>query len=99
MSNEKHLEHKPHLRAFSEAEALAKKYLSFWTDICNIESYTSDKAGVDAVGEYFIRHAREQGYTVDVWHEDVSGDALTLIMYIIFSRRCYRMASKILARY
>lgn len=69
-----------HVRAFCIAEELVEKYLSMWVDICNIESYTSDKAGVDAVGAYFIRHAKERGYAVDVCRECCSGDALTLIM-------------------
>ena len=69
-----------HTAVFQEAQRLAEKYLSFWVDICNIESYTSDKEGVDAVGAYFIRHASALGYEVDILKEDVSGDAITLTM-------------------
>ena len=69
-----------HGEVFAAAERLVDKYISLWVDICNLESYTSDKEGVDAVGAYFIRHANALGYEIDVHEEKVSGNALTLTM-------------------
>ena len=74
---EKNLSHE---EVFAAADRLSDKYLSFWVDVCNISSYTSDKAGVDAVGAYFIEHAKRLGYGIDIHPEEKSGNALTLIM-------------------
>ena len=41
---------------------LEKKYISVWEDICNIESPTWDKAGVDSVGKYCATLAESLGY-------------------------------------
>ena len=46
---------------------LQQKYLSVLEDVCNIESPTNDKLGVDKVGEYFIRLAKTQGWDVEVF--------------------------------
>ena len=40
-------------------EELNSLYISVWEDVCNLESPTADKAGVDAVGNYF----KKPGYT------------------------------------
>jgi glutamate carboxypeptidase len=72
--------HLSHDEAFAAAEQLVDKYVSMWVDVCNISSYTADKAGVDAVGAYFIEHAKKLGYEVDVHPEEKSGNAITLIM-------------------
>ena len=69
-----------HDEVFATAEGLVAEYVSMWVDVCNISSYTADKAGVDEVGAYFIKHAQEHGYEIDVHPEEKSGDALTLIM-------------------
>ena len=42
-------------KIFDEVEKLKDRYVGILEDVCNIESPTSDKAGVDKVGEYFIR--------------------------------------------
>ena len=41
-------------RLHAEIERLQQKYISIWEDVCNIESQTNDKIGVDKVGKYFI---------------------------------------------
>ena len=60
-------------------DRLYDKYLSVWEDICNIESPTADKRGVDAVGvpaatslptirlNYFLREV------AGVWHYIILG--------------------------
>ena len=39
-------------KIFSEIDALNAKYINCWEDICNIESPTSYKEGVDQCGRY-----------------------------------------------
>ena len=52
-------------RVFSEIEILKEEYLSFWENVCNIESPTFCKSGVDAVGEYFSHWAENNGFYVE----------------------------------
>ena len=47
-------------------EELNASYISVWEDVCNLESPTADKAGVDAVGSYFVDLARQRGWEVEV---------------------------------
>ncbi|MBR2371106.1 MAG: M20/M25/M40 family metallo-hydrolase [Clostridia bacterium] len=69
-----------HNKLFETVEALQSKYEQIFLDVCNIESPTDCKVGVDAVGEYFIERAKELGLTVDVHEEHISGNAITLIL-------------------
>lgn len=65
---------------FSQVDALAEKYYQVWEDVCNFESPTKYKEGVDAVGQYFARMAEEQGFTVEYFKHDVSGDVVCITM-------------------
>ncbi|MBQ9968703.1 MAG: M20/M25/M40 family metallo-hydrolase [Oscillospiraceae bacterium] len=65
---------------FQHIDDLNGKYLSVWEDVCNIESPTACKAGVDAVGSYFIRLAAHHGWTVETLPQSVSGDAICITM-------------------
>ena len=67
-------------KAFKIIESDFEKYLDVWVDVCEIESPTSDKAGVDACGRYFANRARELGFEVEYLHEKISGDALAITM-------------------
>ena len=69
-----------HPRLFDEIDALNEKYITFWTDVCNIESPTELKSGVDAVGAYFIARAKEMGWNVEVFEHPVSGNCVTITM-------------------
>ena len=40
----------------AEIEKLEEKYISVWEDVCNIESQTSDKEGVDKVCEFIDKN-------------------------------------------
>ena len=60
--------------------ALNGEYLQIWEDIANIESPTSYKEGVDAVGRYLIALAEKKGWQVEVCPQPVSGDAICLTM-------------------
>ena len=65
---------------FNEVEVLKEKYVKVWEDVCNIESPTKDKAGVDKVGEYFINLAKEQGWEVEVFEQPVAGNVVCITM-------------------
>ena len=59
---------------------LEKKYISVWEDICNIESPTWDKSGVDAVGEYCIYLAESLGYKVEIREIKTAGNVVVITM-------------------
>ena len=67
-------------KIFSEIDALADKYLSVWEDICNIESPTSFKDGVDKVCEYIVALSEKLGYEVEILRQPVAGDAACIVM-------------------
>lgn len=65
---------------FDAIDELNDTYLAVWEDICNIESPSAHKAGVDEVGRYCIRLAEEHGWNVEVFPQEVSGDAICITM-------------------
>ena len=65
---------------FNKIDALKDQYTQIWEDICNIESPTSCKEGVDAVGRYIMALAEKKGWQISVSHQDVSGDAICITM-------------------
>jgi glutamate carboxypeptidase len=67
-------------KLLNEIENLENDYLNFLIDVCNIESPTDCKVGVDAVGKYFIDKAKEKGWDIEVFLQAVSGDAICITM-------------------
>ena len=67
-------------KIFKTANALSEEYFERWEAICNIESPTSSKAGVDAVGQYFIDFAKSRSWQVEVHEESVSGNAVCITL-------------------
>ena len=67
-------------KLFSIIDDLNDEFVKVWEDICNIESPTHYKAGVDAVGEYFIARANARGWKVDVFEQPVAGNVVTITM-------------------
>lgn len=65
-------------KLFEKIEELYPKYVKVWEDVCKIESPTHHKAGVDAVGRYFIDMAEEKGWQVEVSEQAVSGNAVCI---------------------
>ncbi|MBE6562084.1 MAG: M20 family metallopeptidase [Ruminococcaceae bacterium] len=65
---------------FEKIDSLYDRYVQVWEDVCNIESPTSHKAGVDAVSNYFIRMAEERGWKVEVCEQAVAGNAVCITM-------------------
>ncbi len=66
--------------AFGKIDVLNDEYVKVWVDVCNIESQTKVKSGVDKVGEYFIDIAKKYGWTVDVCKQENAGDAICVTM-------------------
>ena len=54
------------LEIFEKIDSLAPKYVDVWEDICNIESPSAYKEGVDAVGKYFTDIAKSFGFAVEL---------------------------------
>lgn len=65
---------------FDKIDALSEEYIGVWEDICNIESPTNDKDGVDAVGNYIINIAKKFGWNVEINKQEVSGNAVCITM-------------------
>lgn len=69
-----------HTAVFAALEQLEDKYIKMWEDICLIESPTTFKAGVDAVGKFCTDFANKMGWKVESQHEEVSGDPICITM-------------------
>ena len=65
---------------FECIDFLNEKYIKVWEDVCNIESPTKFKAGVDACGEYFAEMARERGWKVEYFRQSVAGDLIDITL-------------------
>lgn len=65
---------------FATIDSLYEKYVGFLADVCNIESPTSDKAGVDAVGRYFAEAAHQRGWLVERFPHPTAGDVVSVTM-------------------
>ncbi len=67
-------------KLFSEIDKLYEKYLGVWVDVCNIESPTDCKEGLDRVGAYFADMAEERGWQVEICRQDIAGDVVCITM-------------------
>ena len=56
------------------------KYIRIWKEVCEIESPTDSKDGVDRVGRYFADRAEELGFSVEVCPQEVAGDVICIVM-------------------
>ena len=65
---------------FKKIDELNDFYISVWEDVCNIESPTKHKEGVDAVGNYFIALAKERGWDIDVLELETAGNAVCITL-------------------
>lgn len=65
---------------FQQIDSLYEKYLKAWEDVCNIESPTNFKEGVDACGDYFVKCAKALGWVVEKLPQPVSGDPICITM-------------------
>ncbi|MBR6523849.1 MAG: M20/M25/M40 family metallo-hydrolase [Clostridia bacterium] len=67
-------------KLFDEINRLESDYVKVWEDVCNIESPTNFKEGVDRVGKYFIKMAEDRGFDVELCEQPVSGNAICITM-------------------
>ena len=65
---------------FREIQKLEQEYLDLWELVCNIESPTDCKAGVDAVGRCLGELATRHGWRVETSPQSASGDAWCITM-------------------
>jgi len=65
---------------FETIERLESKYLDLLEDICNIESPTYFKEGIDKVGRYLIDFANKKGWDVEVLHLENAGDPICITL-------------------
>lgn len=67
-------------KLIKKIEELKDKYLEIWKEVCEIESPTSSKMGVDSVGKYFISMAEERGWHVEIFPQERAGDVVKITM-------------------
>ncbi|MBR4720297.1 MAG: M20/M25/M40 family metallo-hydrolase [Clostridia bacterium] len=67
-------------RLFELIESKKEEYLNFLKEIAEIESPTTYKEGVDAVGEYFIEKAKAHGWKTEVFRQEKSGNVVVITM-------------------
>lgn len=65
---------------FQKIESLIPEYLPIWEQLGNIESPSSYKPGVDAVGNLFADMAQARGWKVERLPQEVSGDVLCITL-------------------
>lgn len=63
-----------------EIDKLNSVYVDVWEDVCNLESPSKDKAGVDRVGEYFKALAEKFGWQIEVDPQEQFGDVVCITM-------------------
>lgn len=67
-------------KIFDKIDELYPKYLDVWEDICNIESPTNFKEGVDEVGKYMVALAEEKGFEVEIFPQSDAGDVVIITL-------------------
>ena len=67
-------------RLFEITEAKKDEYINFLKEIVEIESPTSYKKGVDAVGEYFVEKAKRLGFKTEVFEQKTAGNVVVITM-------------------
>lgn len=67
-------------RLLAKIDSLNDTYLKVWQDVCNIESPTNFKAGLDAVGDYFIALAQQRGWAVETLPLSVAGNPVCITL-------------------
>lgn len=67
-------------KLFAKIDDLEKEYLNVWQDVCNLESPTEYKEGVDRVGAYFAEMAEKRGFKIEYSRQDIAGDVVCITM-------------------
>ena len=69
-----------HSLLFAKIEELYPEYVRVLADVCEIESPTSYKEGVDAVGRYFVALAEKRGWNIEIEHDEAAGDPICITL-------------------
>ncbi len=67
-------------KLFAEVKKLNEKYTNILEELCNIESPTNFKEGVDKVAYYFADMAKEKGWKVEILKQEVAGDVVCITL-------------------
>lgn len=67
-------------KLFASIEQLNSEFVNRWVEVCNIESPTEFKAGVDSVGEYFAEYSKNQGWSVEIFEQEIAGNCVCITM-------------------
>ncbi len=67
-------------RVFSVIDRLNSSYVDVWEDICNIESPSAYKEGVDAVSDYLVALSKKMGWSIKRFAQQKFGDVVCITM-------------------
>lgn len=67
-------------KLFCEIDSLYEEYLGVLEDICNIESPTDCKEGLDNVGKYFAAMAEKHGWDIETLELENAGNPICITM-------------------
>jgi len=67
-------------RLFDIVEHKAEKYYKILEEVCNIESPTSFKEGVDRCGAYFVEFAKEKNWDVEMLSLEKAGNPICITL-------------------
>jgi len=67
-------------KIFDQIDKLSDRYVDVWEDVCNIESPSRYKEGVDRVSEYFIRLSEKKNWDIEVFEHEEFGNAVCITM-------------------
>lgn len=65
---------------FKKIDELNDSYVDIWEDVCNIESPSDYKEGVDSVGRYFMNLAKERDWKIEVFEQATAGNVVCITM-------------------
>ncbi|MBQ7399787.1 MAG: M20/M25/M40 family metallo-hydrolase [Clostridia bacterium] len=65
---------------FEKIFQLKDEYINFLVDICNIESPSDNKEGIDAVSRYICEKAGVFGWKIEIQSQQVSGNCVCITM-------------------
>ncbi len=65
---------------FDIIDEMNEKYCDIWEQVCNIESPTDYKKGVDEAGNIFIKMAKKRGWLVEVFEHKQAGNAICITL-------------------
>ena len=67
-------------QVFKKIDELNDTYVDVWEDILNIESPSDYKEGVDAVGEYLKKIAKQRDWKIEIFPQERFGDVICITM-------------------